>query len=558
MIRFEDIQYTRPDYEQLERKKQQAIAAIGQAADFEQAEALLLDFEKEFNHCETMTAAAAIRGYLDGTDENYAREMAWCLGQSGSFDASSVCEAVFRGPFRKEFEAKYGSFLRESVENESRLHAAGEEWVREEQEILAACHQHVSGMTFDYNGERVSASRLSALEDSEDEAVRKAARAARHRGYAEQGEAIGGFLDRLVKVRDRLAKANGFPTYLEYCNTEKQRYTYGEKELAEFCANVRKYILPLVEKNYRKIQERLKLDIMTTDDTGIYFADGNAKPLGGEAFVREKAGEMFDDMDPAFGEAYRRMNENGYINIGISDTKVTGIGFTTIIPDMKTPYIFGNFLGDDETLAVFLHECGHALQMRFSLDRYPLHQLHSQVQDLSELPSKSMELFSHEYAPLFFGKDADKYVKAHLSGFLEEIADYCMFHEFETFLYTRPEASPQERIDRFCELQDIYKPGLTFTAGELRQRGCYLYANSTIFSFVRYVISYSLNNLSAIYLAAAFKKDRKKGAALFRKLGEIGGTLDYHEALAHMGLKPAYSEEAVREAAAYLQEELGL
>ena len=85
-----------------------------------------------------------------------------------------------------------------------------------------------------------------------------------------------------------------------------------------------------------------------------------------------------------------------------------------------------------------------------------------------------------------------------------------------------------------------------------------LYSNATIFRFVRYVISYSLSDLSALYLAAEFRKDKARGAALFRKLGEVGGSMDYHGAIAWMGLKPAYSEEVVREAAAYLRDKLGL
>jgi hypothetical protein len=35
-----------------------------------------------------------------------------------------------------------------------------------------------------------------------------------------------------------------------------------------------------------------------------------------------------------------------------------------------------------------------------------------------------------------------------------------------------------------------------------------LYSNATVFRFVRYVISYSLSDLSALYLAAEFRKDK--------------------------------------------------
>ena len=558
MTDFDRIQYERPDYGRLEQEKEQAITAIRNAETYEQAEAVLLEFQKKFEHCETMTAVAVIRGYLDGTDEEKSREMAYCIGQSECFDGSAVCEALFDGPFRNRFEEKYGTFLPESIRRQGTLHTAGEEYIRREQELLAECHQYISNLKFEYQGELLSASRIGALQASEDDAAAKAAYYAKAKGMAEQGGPVGEYLDRLVKVRNELARANGFSNYLEYCNVDKERFAYGEKELAEFCANVRKHILPLVAKMNEKTRQRLHLDRYTSEDTGKYFPDGNAKPLRDEAFVREKAREMFENMDPRFGEIYRGMNEHGYINIGMSDTKVTGIGFTTQVYDQRTPFIFGNFLGDADSVSVFLHECGHALQHRLSMEKYGLTKLYEQVQDLSELPSKSMELFSYEYAPLFFGGDAEKYITGHLSEFLLEIADYCMFHEFETFLYTQPEATVQERIDRFNELLEAYHPGVEYVHRDLMARGSMLYSNATIFRFVRYVISYSLSDLSALYLAAEFRKDKARGAALFRKLGEVGGSMDYHGAIAWMGLKPAYSEEVVREAAAYLRDKLGL
>ena len=96
MTDFDRIQYERPDYGRLEQEKEQAITAIRNAETYEQAEAVLLEFQKEFEHCETMTAVAVIRGYLDGTDEEKSREMAYCIGQSECFDGSA---GIIRRPF---------------------------------------------------------------------------------------------------------------------------------------------------------------------------------------------------------------------------------------------------------------------------------------------------------------------------------------------------------------------------------------------------------------------------------------------------------------------------
>ena len=93
---------------------------------------------------------------------------------------------------------------------------------------------------------------------------------------------------------------------------------------------------------------------------------------------------------------------------------------------------------------------------------------------------------------------------------------------------------------------------------ELRDRGCTLFVNSKVFAFPRYLITYSLCDMSACYFASEFKKDKVKGAELYKKLGQIGGSMDYADSLASLGLKPAYEEEVIKEIAEYLKDKLQL
>ena len=558
MKRFDQIQYERPDYAKLTELMQQTIDIIKNASDAGEVERAVHVFDRAHKHCETMAMVALIRCYLDGTDKFYAEEMAYAVGQEESFDASPLFETIAHSPYRSAFEAKYGHFILRSMEKQQTLHAAGGELIAKRQEIIAEHHRFQADMTYGYEGETVSGSKISMLKKSDDPTIRKKARHAERKAYADSSEKHGEFLDRMVKVQNALAKANGYSDYLEYCNTEMQRYTYGEAEFDLFCANVKKYFLPLIEKNNQRIRERLHLNELTTEDTGVYFPDGNAVPLGDESFVRARTQEMFDDLDPVFGAFYRQMNENGYIDIALSDNKVTNMGFRTGIHDEGIPFVFGNYLSDDTSVTTFLHELGHSAQAVLSAKRFDLLELEEMAQDLSELPSKTMELFSHRYARLFFGDDAEKYIQKHLSVFMSEIADFCSIHEFETFLFRNPHATQQERIDKFNELTRIYSPGIVFTDEELRSKGSALYGNIIFYIATRYVITYSLSSLSAIYLAAEFKKDKANGIELYKKLCEIGGSLDYNEAITYIGLKPAYTEEIVKEVAEYLKAELHL
>lgn len=558
MVKFGDIKYERPDYEKLRTELQETIDLVNNSSNDEEITEAIREFNKKKEHAETMGCLALIRYYLDGTNESFSQEYMYCAPQSESFDSSPLFEAIANNSYKKTFEKIYGTFLLEAEMKKATLHASGEEFVEEEQKALAECHKFVSKMLFDFDGEKISESRLGILANSDDSSIRKRARYARKKGYADNAEKIGAYLKRAVIARDKLAKANGFDNYLDYVNIRMKRFTYGEKELARFCENVKKYITPLTAKNNEVIRKRLGLEKLTSDDNGIFFPDGNAKPKGDAKFVRGQAQKMFDDISTEFGDMYRRMNENDYFDIELSDTKVTGMGFAAEVYDLRISYIFGNFLGDADSVSTFLHENGHAIQQQLSMNKFDLMELYSQVQDLSEVPSKTMEQISYEYADLFFGDDAQKYIQGHITSVLNEIGNYCMFHEFETFIYTHPDADIQEWIDKFNELSDIYNPGIEYVNPELREQGCVMCMNSNVFSFPRYLITYSLCDLSACYLAAEFNKNKERGAELFKKLGEIGGSKDYADSLGSLGLKPAYEEEVIKEIAEYLEAKLQL
>ncbi|WP_022761146.1 M3 family metallopeptidase [Butyrivibrio sp. AD3002] len=558
MKRFDEIQYERPDFDLLEAEIGQAVTAAKNGESFEEFDEVYKEYQKVVAHSATMALILNIRSYLDGTDEENNAEKAYVFGKMAVAGEQRIYEAVENSAYREAFEEKYGAFLIKKQLNEKKLYEAGEEFLIRENELVTELHKCLSELKYEYNGEMVSASQIGFKKKSPDTEVRHNARYSVEKAFAENGERFGELIGELVEVRDKLAKANGFKNYLDYENISRGRFSYGEDELQEFCDNVKKYILPVLEKSNKKLQKELGLSEFTSYDSDIFFADGNAKPLGDEKFIREKVQEMYDDMDPVLGDTFRKMNENGYVDIKSTDTRITGLAFTVGIPEMRVPFIYGNFLDDAESVNDLIHESGHAMQTMLSMDSLEPQELQDPVQDLVEIPSKSMEFISHYYAEKFFGEDADKYRKGHLTSVLDEIAGYCLFHEFETFLYGCPGASKQERIDKFNELTRQYKPGVVQMHPELLDKGAGLYRNVEAIGLPRYLISYSISDLSAIYIANEFMKDKRRGTDIFMKLGRIGGSMDYFNAISALGLKPAFSEEVIKEAAEYLQKELGL
>ena len=72
MVKFEEIKYERPDYDDLRTRMQDTIAVINNTSDENEFMTAIKEFNKRKEHNETMCALAIIRYYLDGTNEAFS------------------------------------------------------------------------------------------------------------------------------------------------------------------------------------------------------------------------------------------------------------------------------------------------------------------------------------------------------------------------------------------------------------------------------------------------------------------------------------------------------
>lgn len=235
------------------------------------------------------------------------------------------------------------------------------------------------------------------------------------------------------------------------------------------------------------------------------------------------------------------------------------MGFCTEIYKEKLPFIFGNCTGCHSDVNILVHEFGHAIQMKESMNRFSVPEYWEMPNDLSEIPSKAMEQLSYEYAPLFFGERAPQYVETHLITILEEICSFCMTHEFETFLYTADGFHSQAAIDEYNRLIEIYDPEADYSVGKTyMDMGSSLVQNKGIYMFPRYLISYVLSDISAVSIRLICEADRERGLAVYKKLCALGGSMNYDDAMKAIGLSCPYTEEAILHVRDYLAGKLGL
>lgn len=557
--RFEEVLYDRPDYEAYMHHIEKYAQEIRNAENMENLCCALEDFFEYRANVETMETLAFIRSYQNCTDKFYQEEMQYTQTKSALTDISSIYDALLESPYREKIDARFGRQFLLKIEKERSLIQSGLDLLGREQELIAQFQNMTASLKFFYENQELSSAELSKYRDSRDPAIRKAARAALRKTFAHNSGEFLQILGELVEVRGQIAHANGYENYLAYANTQKSRYSYGEKELAQLCRLVRRELVPLKKRLYKRLKDRLGLSAYTADDTGIYFEAGNPAPLGDAGFLLSQAGTMYGQMDADFSALYETMKDRGYIDCEKSDNKITGMGFCTEIYKEKLPFIFGNCTGCHSDVNILVHEFGHAIQMKESMNRFSVPEYWEMPNDLSEIPSKAMEQLSYEYAPLFFGERAPQYVETHLITILEEICSFCMTHEFETFLYTADGFHSQAAIDEYNRLIEIYDPEVDYSVGKTyMDMGSSLVQNKGIYMFPRYLISYVLSDISAVSIRLICEADRERGLAVYKKLCALGGSMNYDDAMKAIGLSCPYTEEAILHVRDYLAGKLGL
>lgn len=549
--KFSQLTYIPNDYEAIQKKIDDLTKQVRSAGSCEEIVKLVESYDEVFADCTFMVSIAMDRFYIDSSDQFYAEAFQKESADGAMLNSSDFFKALRKNPFLPQLEEHYGSEFTPRLEKEFRLNSEGRDLMAQEQSLINQYQQKKALLKINYNGKENSESKMLVHFQSPDRQVRIDSRKAVAEAFLAQKEEFSSILLQLISLRDKIAKANGFPNYLEYANTRYDRRGYGEAEMTAFCQQVKTDLVPLLRELKKEQCMELGLDKLMTYDSWMMFADGNAKPAGDAAYLTEASKKMYDSLSPEFGDFFRRMVETESFDITYSPNKVAGMGYCQyLLKKGYYPFIFGNCNGTDGDVTVFTHEMGHAWQMYLSEQQnYPT-LYDSMALDAVEIPSKTMELFTYPYAEHFFGKDADKFRKGHFRNALNEIANYCCIHEFNTYMYTHVDATFDELVSVMRSLQKEYEPDIDF--GELdsyNAHGSDLLRNMAVYSFPRYVISYALSEMCAMEFFSRMQTDPKGAWEAYVNLCTSGGSRSYPDTLAQAGLQPAYKEGSVKKVA---------
>ena len=441
-----------------------------------------------------------------------------------NLDLQYAC-AVLDSPFRAELAQALSPILLRSMELQRRsMSPEIVDDMVEENKLVSEYAQLMAGMLFPFRGEQLPRPMLMKYARSADRATRRACYEALGTTLAAHSEQLDGIFDRLVHVRDRMAKKMGYENFIElgYCRME--RMCYDVQAVQTFRENIVRDIVPVVSRLRLENAKRLGIDTFRLYDNEFFTPGGDPTPCGKEALFAA-AQKMYDGMGDVPGAFFRMMRQNEAFDVDARPNKWGG-GYCTEFPKFRQPFILANFNGTSGDVDVVTHEAGHALNAYLIANNRFALELGCGGMETAETHSMSMEFFAWPYLDGFFPKagDAQRYRFQHALDALSFLPYGTMVDEFQHIMYAEPDLTPGERNAVWAKLESEYRPWLDFAGLPFYGRGAGWQRQLHIYEVPFYYIDYCLAQTVALQFFTAFLHDKKDAWRRYLALvGEAGG-----------------------------------
>ncbi len=549
-MKVSELPYRRVTLEEIRRVMENVIARIRDAQSVEEILKAREDYLAMDQEIHTNFALANMRYTLNTVDEFYVAENDYYdeIGPAAENYGVAYASALLDSPFRAELEKALSPVLFRSMEVQRK--AMSQEIIEdmvEENKLVREYSDLMSGMEFTFRGETMPRAMLMKYAKDEDRETRRECYEVLGRGLEAHKAELDGIYDRLVHVRDRMAKKMGYKNFVELGYYRMGRLCYDEEMVRVFRENVRRDIAPVVSRLRTENARRLGIEDYKLYDDGVIIPGGDPKPSGKEE-IFAAAKEMYHAMGEETGAFIDLMLENEAFDVDSRKNKWGG-GYCTYFPKFKQPFILANFNGTAGDVDVVTHEAGHALNAFLTADNRFALELGCGGMETAETHSMSMEFFAWPYMEKFFGEDAEKYKYMHALESFSFIPYGTIVDAFQHIVYENPDMTPEERDAAWLELEKQFRPHISVEGMPYLEKGTRWQYQMHIYEMPFYYIDYCLAQTAALHFLLASREDYADAFARYLRLSKQGGEKVWTDLLAEAGFPSPFEPGALRDLA---------
>lgn len=556
-MKFKDYKYERIDIEKLKIDIKDLIKAIETAEDYAAYNSAFKKFCKIEDHIETMVSICEIRHTVDTRDEFYSKE-------NDFFDENTPVIQSLKNDFSKALLAsRFVEELKKEIPEvyfmqiENSLKVCDEKIINELKEENKLCSEYqslIASAQIEFEGETYTLASLGSKMESSDRETRKASMQAYWGWLEEHEDSIADIYDKMVKVRDKMAKKLGYKNFVEMGYVRMNRFDYDANDVANYRKQILKDVVPVTNRLYKKQQERLGYDKLNCYDEKFEFTSGNPTPKHSKDEMLESAKKMYHELSPKTGKFFDFMLDHELLDLEAKPGKAAG-GYCTTILDYNSPFIFSNFNGTSGDVDVLTHEAGHAFQTFSSMGIRPAG-LVWPTYESCEIHSMSMEFFTHPWMKLFFEEDTDKYYYLHVAAAVKFLPYGILIDHFQHEVYEHPEMTPAERKAVFRKLEKEYLPHKDYSSIPFLEEGSWWYRQPHVFLDPFYYVDYTLAQVCALQFLQRILENDEKAFDDYYGICNVGGTLTFRKMVEKANLKVPFNDGCLSDVMKKIEEYL--
>ena len=547
MKTFSELEYKRPDFAAEESAVRAYIEKLKTAENAEELRRIYCEEQTRSETFATMETIASIRNSINTTDDFYEKELELFYEKVPELVLlyQRADRVILESPFREKFAEGLPQTLLADMEINQKL--ASKEIVDDmarEARLSQDYSKLSAGCTADFRGEKCNFYGLLKYMQDTDRQTRKSAFQAWADLYEQIAPQLDEIFDDMVHLRVKMAKKQGFGSYMDYRYAALHRYDYTPADAANFRRQVKEIIVPICQKEFEKQKERLGVDTLCYYDEALYSPEGNAAPEGTPEELVEKANRMYHELSSQTGEFFDFMERHKLFDLETKQGKRPG-GYCTYLQKYHAPFIFSNFNGTSADVDVLTHEAGHAFAAYESGKEGIIGDYIFANNEVAEIHSMSMELIAYPWMKYFFGEKTELYKKAHLTAALTAIPYLVCVDEFQHRVYEEPLIGARERRQVWKELEQEYMPWRNYDGHPFMEEGGFWMQKQHIFMFPFYYIEYALAQMGAFEFYGKFSKDREAAWEDYYRLCRVGGNYGYFQLLEIAGLSNPFADGTV-------------
>lgn len=444
-----------------------------------------------------------------------------------------------------------------ALANECALYRATIVPLEAAEQRLCAEHQTLrGGMQALLLGQPCTLEAIEAEDEHPDPARRESAWRSLAARFLAEKPALDDLFDRLLDVRLAQAAAAGCDDYRDYRFRKLARFDYGPADCLALHDAIATAVVPLASELLTRRAAALgQPTVRPWDLQAPLPGETPLRPFADEPALIAGCRDIFTSLDPELGRQFAGLAERGLLDLMSRPGKAPG-GYQVNLEASGLPFIFANAVGRHDDLLTLLHEGGHALHA-LACAADPLIWNRTPPLEFCEVASMGMELLASDHlAPFYDPATARRARRQQLESIVLFLPYMACVDALQHWLYTHPHAARGRERDRvWLALHERFFPAVDWS-GLTDERAALWQRKLHILELPFYYIEYGIAQLGALQLLAAYRHDRPRTLAAYRRGLALGARAGVRDLFHAAGLRFDLSVPAVTSLMSFLRDEL--